>query len=194
MKKNKKYFLIGGLVLVLIVLILCLLMYLNSRKNGYSFSEKSFINSNLNNVIDVSVEGSLPIFSNSGVGVFYDFVNFMERDTKLTFNVQVNGSGTYKFTNKNELGGNDLLFYTDHFVVVSTLSDEIVDLNTLSGKNVAVMDTDKDYVSKYMSEYNVNIVSFSHFNDLTDQMSDSVLYAILPMQKYINSIVYNKYI
>lgn len=193
MKKNKKYFLIGGLVLVLIVLILCLLMYLNSRNNGYSFSEKSFINSNLNNVIDVSVEGSLPIFSNSGVGVFYDFVNFMERDTKLTFNVQVNGSGTYKFTNKNELGGNDLLFYTDHFVVVSTLSDEIVDLNTLSGKNVAVMDTDKDYVSKYMSEYNVNIVSFSHFNDLTDQMSDSVLYAILPMQKYINSIVYNKY-
>ena len=193
MKKNKKYFLIGGLVLVLIVLILCLLMYLNSRKNGYSFSEKSFINSNLNNVIDVSVEGSLPIFSNSGVGVFYDFVNFMERDTKLTFNVQVNGSGTYKFTNKNELGGNDLLFYTDHFVVVSTLSDEIVDLNTLSGKNVAVMDTDKDYVSKYMSKYNVNIVSFSHFNDLTDQMSDSVLYAILPMQKYINSIVYNKY-
>lgn len=193
MKKNKKYFLIGGLVLVLMVLILCLLMYLNSRKNGYSFSEKSFINSNLNNVIDVSVEGSLPIFSNSGVGVFYDFVNFMERDTKLTFNVQVNGSGTYKFTNKNELGGNDLLFYTDHFVVVSTLSDEIVDLNTLSGKNVAVMDTDKDYVSKYMSEYNVNIVSFSHFNDLTDQMSDSVLYAILPMQKYINSIVYNKY-
>lgn len=193
MKKNKKYFLIGGLVLVLIVLILCLLMYLNSRKNGYSFSEKSFINSNLNNVIDVSVEGSLPIFSNSGVGVFYDFVNFMERDTKLTFNVQVNGSGTYKFTNKNELGGNDLLFYTDHFVVVSTLSDEIVDLNNLSGKNVAVMDTDKDYVSKYMSEYNVNIVSFSHFNDLTDQMSDSILYAILPMQKYINSIVYNKY-
>lgn len=193
MKKNKKYFLIGGLVLVLIVLILCLLMYLNSRKNGYSFSEKSFINSNLNNVIDVSVEGSLPIFSNSGVGVFYDFVNFMERDTKLTFNVQVNGSGTYKFTNKNELGGNDLLFYTDHFVVVSTLSDKIVDLNTLSGKNVAVMDTDKDYVSKYMSGYNVNIVSFSHFNDLTDQMSDSVLYAILPMQKYINSIVYNKY-
>ena len=193
MKKNKKYFLIGGLVLVLIVLILCLLMYLNSRKNGYSFSEKSFINSNLNNVIDVSVEGSLTIFSNSGVGVFYDFVNFMERDTKLTFNVQVNGSGTYKFTNKNELGSNDLLFYTDHFVVVSTLSDEIVDLNTLSGKNVAVMNTDKDYVSKYMSEYNVNIVSFSHFNDLTDQMSDSVLYAILPMQKYINSIVYNKY-
>lgn len=193
MKKNKKYFLIGGLVLVLIVLILCLLMYLNGRKNGYSFSEKSFINSNLNNVIDVSVEGSLPIFSNSGVGVFYDFVNYMERDTKLTFNVQVNGSGTYKFANKNELGSNDLLFYTDHYVVVSTLSDEIVDLNSLSGKNVAVMDTDKDYVSKYMSEYNVNIVSFSHFNDLTDQMSDSVLYAILPMQKYINSIVYNKY-
>ena len=193
MRKNKKYFLIGGLVLVLIVLILCLLMYLNGRKNGYSFSEKSFINSNLNNVIDVSVEGSLPIFSNSGVGVFYDFVNYMERDTKLTFNVQVNGSGTYKFANKNELGSNDLLFYTDHFVVVSTLSDEIVDLNSLSGKNVAVMDTDKDYVSKYMSEYNVNIVSFSHFNDLTDKMSDSVLYAILPMQKYINSIVYNKY-
>ena len=43
MKKNKKYFLIGGLVLVLIVLILCLLMYLNSRKNGYSFRGFLFV-------------------------------------------------------------------------------------------------------------------------------------------------------
>ena len=193
MKKNKKYFLIGGLVLLLVVLVLCLLLYLNGRKNGYSFSEKSFINSNLNNVIDVSVEGSLPIFSNSGVGVFYDFINYMERDTKLTFNVQVNGNSTYKFLNKNELGSNDLLFYTDHYVIVSTLSDSVDSLDSLSGKNIAVMDTDKDYVSKYLSSYNVNIVSFSHFNDLTEQMNDSVIYAILPLQKYISSIVYNKY-
>ena len=55
-------------------------MYLNSRNNGYSFSEKSFINSNLNNVIDVSVEGSLPIFSNSGVGVFSPYRSFILRE------------------------------------------------------------------------------------------------------------------
>ena len=56
MKRNKKYLLISGLILILIVLIICILAYLNNTKNGYTFSEKSFINSNINNVIDVGVE------------------------------------------------------------------------------------------------------------------------------------------
>ena len=49
MKRNKKYLLISGLILILIVLIICILAYLNNTKNGYTFSEKSFINSNIKN-------------------------------------------------------------------------------------------------------------------------------------------------
>ena len=181
MKRNKKYLLISGLILILIVLIICILAYLNNTKNGYTFSEKSFINSNINNVIDVGVEGALPIFSNNGEGVFYDFLKYMENKTKLTFNIQVNGSANYNLVSKNELSDGDKIFFTDHYVVISSLEDEINDLSSLSNKSVFVMNADKDYVTKYLENININYVSINGFSDITNEMGNSVIYAIVPL-------------
>lgn len=193
MKDKKKYFLIGGLITLLVVVVIGILIYVNNSKTNYSFSEKSFINSNVNNVIDVSIEGSLPIFSSNGNGVFYDFLNDMEKDTGLTFNVSINGTGAYNFVNKNSLGDNDIEFYTDHFVVVSTSDNEITDLSSLKDQAIAVMSEDNQYVTEYLNEYGLNLDGYEHFTDLSDAMGNSIYYAVLPMQKYINEIVYNQY-
>ena len=193
MKDKKKYFLIGGLITLLVIVVIGILIYVNNSKTNYSFSEKSFINSNVNNVIDVSIEGSLPIFSSNGNGVFYDFLNDMEKDTGLTFNVSINGTGAYNFVNKNSLGDNDIEFYTDHFVVVSTSDNEITDLSSLKDQAIAVMSEDNQYVTEYLNEYGLNLDGYEHFTDLSDAMGNSIYYAVLPMQKYINEIVYNQY-
>ena len=193
MKDKKKYFLIGGLITLLVIVVIGILIYVNNSKTNYSFSEKSFINSNVNNVIDVSIEGSLPIFSSNGNGVFYDFLNDMEKDTGLTFNVSINGTGAYNFVNKNSLGDNDIEFYTDHFVVVSTSDNEITDLSSLKNQAIAVMSEDNQYVTEYLNEYGLNLDGYEHFTDLSDAMGNSIYYAVLPMQKYINEIVYNQY-
>lgn len=193
MKDKKKYFLIGGLITLLVIVVIGILIYVNNSKTNYSFSEKSFINSNVNNVIDVSIEGSLPIFSSNGNGVFYDFLNDMEKDTGLTFNVSINGTGAYNFVNKNSLGDNDIEFYTDHFVVVSTSDNEITDLSSLKDQAIAVMSEDNQYVTEYLNEYGLNLDGYEHFTDLSDAMGKSIYYAVLPMQKYINEIVYNQY-
>lgn len=193
MKDKKKYFLIGGLITLLVIVVIGILIYVNNSKTNYSFSEKSFINSNVNNVIDVSIEGSLPIFSSNGNGIFYDFLNDMEKDTGLTFNVSINGTGAYNFVNKNSLGDNDIEFYTDHFVVVSTSDNEITDLSSLKDQAIAVMSEDNQYVTEYLNEYGLNLDGYEHFTDLSDAMGKSIYYAVLPMQKYINEIVYNQY-
>ena len=193
MKDKKKYFLIGGLITLLVIVVIGILIYVNNSKTNYSFSEKSFINSNVNNVIDVSIEGSLPIFSSNGNGVFYDFLNDMEKDTGLTFNVSINGTGAYNFVNKNSLGDNDIEFYTDHFVVVSTSDNEITDLSSLKDQAIAVMSEDNQYITEYLNEYGLNLDGYEHFTDLSDAMGKSIYYAVLPMQKYINEIVYNQY-
>lgn len=193
MKDKKKYFLIGGLITLLVIVVIGILIYVNNSKTNYSFSEKSFINSNVNNVIDVSIEGTLPIFSSNGNGVFYDFLNDMEKDTGLTFNVSINGTGAYNFINKNSLGDNDIEFYTDHFVVVSTSDNEITDLSSLKDQAIAVMSEDNQYVTEYLNEYGLNLDGYEHFTDLSDAMGNSIYYAVLPMQKYINEIVYNQY-
>ena len=91
MRKNnrKKYFLITGLVLILLVLLFGILYYVNNSKNNYSFAEKNWINSNVDNIKNVNVQSDLPIFSENGEGVFYDYLREMEKDTGLTFNITV---------------------------------------------------------------------------------------------------------
>ena len=89
-KKNRKILIISGLILLLFIIVVGILIYVNNNKNNFSFSEKSWINQNANNVIDISMEGNLPIFSNNGEGVFYDYIKNLESSTGLTFNVTVN--------------------------------------------------------------------------------------------------------
>lgn len=196
-KNNKKYYYIGGLLVLLILVVFGILYYVNNMKDNYSFSEKSWINNNANQEQTVSVQRNLPIFSNNGEGVFYDYLNDLEKDTNLSFivNVSDEGSGNsgYSFVNKNTVNENDLVFYTDHYVLISVNDVDIKDLSQLKGQKIGVISNDKDYVSSHLSNYELNFGSYDSFGNLIKDMNDTIIYAIVPMDKYISEIIYNKY-
>ena len=199
MKKNnkKKYFLITGLILILLVLIFGILYYVNNSKNNYSFAEKNWINSNVSDVKKVNVQSNLPIFSENGEGVFYDYLREMEKDTGLTFNITVstdgNSADAYKLLNKNDVSKNDLVFYTDHYVLISKLDNQITDLSTISNQVIGTISTDKDYISDYLKSYSLSFQGYGDFETIDESMNDTIIYAIVPMYKYMTDIVYNKY-
>lgn len=195
-KNNKKYYYIGGLILLLVVVVFGILYYVNNSESNYSFSEKSWINSNTDNVIEVNVEGSLPIFSNNGEGVFYDYLTALEKDTGLSFSVNVTNKDAvqgYVFGEKNTLGSDDLVFYTDHFVLISTNPNQVSNLNNIKNQVIGVIQDDKEYIAEYLSDYGFNYKDYEEFGKLIKDMDDSIVYAIVPMYKYISEIVYNKY-
>lgn len=199
MRKNnkKKYFLIAGLILILFVLLFGILYYVNNSKNNYSFAEKNWINNNVDNIKNVNIQSGLPIFSENGEGVFYDYLREMEKDTGLTFNITVNSNGSssevYNLLNKNDITKSDLVFYTDHYVVISKSDKQLVDLSSLKGQLVGVINEDKEYVSKYLSDYNIDLLDYENFKKMDEEMNHSIVYAIMPMYKYMSDIVYNKY-
>ncbi len=192
-KQNTRYFWLGMAVVCSAMIVVALLFYLSSRENSFTFQEKSWINENVDKIISVNVEGNLPIFSGDGEGVFYDYLKDMEKDTGLTFNITVNGSAEYNFLNKNELSSEDLVFYTDHYVLVSTLNDPVSNLSQTKGQVIGVLDGDKEYVSNYLSSYGLEFQGFKDIEELNNQMDNSIIYAIVPMYKYMNDIVYKKY-
>lgn len=195
-KNNKKFYYIGALVLILILVVFGTLFYVSNSKNNYSFSEKNWINSNTDKEQAVIVQRDLPIFSNNGEGVFYDFLNSLEKDTNLSFIVNVS-DGTdnsgYIFKNKNVIDKNDLVFYTDHYILISTNNNYVSDLSQIKNQVIGVIDGDKDYVSDYLKDYGLNFKSYDSFGSLIKDMNETIIYAIIPMDKYINEIVYNKY-
>lgn len=192
-KRNRKILIISGLILLLFIIVVGILIYVNNNNNNFSFSEKSWINQNVNNVIDISMEGNLPVFSNNGEGVFYDYITDLEQDTGLTFNVTVNSDGNYVFKNKNELSPDDLVFYTDHYVLISSNDKVIKDFSDIKNQNIGVIKSDSTYINSYLSEYNLNYIEYDSFDDINSEMNNSIIYSIIPMEKYMDEIINNRY-
>ena len=195
MKKKNKKLLIGlSVITLLIVLFVGTLYYITSTVNNYSYTEKKWINDNTDTSFDIYVEKSLPIFSNDGKGVYYDYLTDLKTDTGLSLNIVTTDTSEFKLSNKNTLDKNDIVIYKDHFVVIGE-KNSIDKLTDLSYNTIGVLNTDKDVVSYYLTEYkNITIKNYSDADSLEKAYTDEKInFMIIPMYKYMENIIRDNY-
>ena len=193
MKRRAKKSIIIAFVIILVLVLgfFGTLYYITSTVNNYSYAEKTWINENEKNAIDIYIESSLPIFAYNGVGVYYDYINALKEDTNLNLNVVASdNTSSVRLENKNSLVSDDILFYKDHFVVVGAKSD-ITKISDLDYKTIGVFANDKDTVEYYLTDYNnVVIKEFADFKTLVSSYEDgSINYIVIPLYKYIDNII-----
>lgn len=193
-KKKKNIIIVFAIIIILVSGFLGTLYYITSTVNNYSYSEKKWISENTDTTYDVYVEPSLPIFSNNGKGVYYEYLNALKEDTGLNLNIVTTDTSNIKLVNKNYAGNDDIVIYKDHFIVVGE-KDTVNKLTDLGGKTVGVLESDSETISLYLTAYkNINIKSFNSYNELSTEFDNkSISYMIVPMYKYINDIVTNDY-
>ena len=193
-KKKKSIIIVFAIIIILVSGFLGTLYYITSTVNNYSYSEKKWISENTDTTYDVYVEPSLPIFSNNGKGVYYEYLNALKEDTGLNLNIVTTDTSNIKLVNKNYVGNDDIVIYKDHFIVVGE-KDTVNKLTDLGGKTVGVLESDSETISLYLTVYkNINIKSFNSYNELSTEFDNkSISYMIVPMYKYINDIVTNDY-
>lgn len=193
-KKKKSIIIVFAIIIILVSGFLGTLYYITSTVNNYSYSEKKWISENTDTTYDVYVEPSLPIFSNNGKGVYYEYLNALKEDTGLNLNIVTTDTSNIKLVNKNYVGNDDIVIYKDHFIVVGE-KDTVNKLTDLGGKTVGVLESDSETISLYLTAYkNINIKSFNSYNELSTEFDNkSISYMIVPMYKCINDIVTNDY-
>lgn len=193
-KKKKSIIIVFAIIIILVSGFLGTLYYITSTVNNYSYSEKKWISENTDTTYDVYVEPSLPIFSDNGKGVYYEYLNALKEDTGLNLNIVTTDTSNIKLVNKNYVGNDDIVIYKDHFIVVGE-KDTVNKLTDLGGKTVGVLESDSETISLYLTAYkNINIKSFNSYNELSTEFDNkSISYMIVPMYKYINDIVTNDY-
>lgn len=196
MRKNKKrkiLYIILSLVVTL-ALITTGVFFLLKNNRSYTFAEKKWISDNTNNLIDIYVQSDLPVFSNSGVGVFYDYISALEKDTNISFNIIYENNAKYSMTLKGD-ENNSITFYKDHYVVISQENRNIASLDTLRGANVGILNSDLSIVKQYLSDYSINYKGFETFDTLkTGFASQSIDVAIVPLYLAISDIIKENYI
>lgn len=194
-KKKKTTIIVFAVIIFIVFAFFGTLYYITSTVNNYSFAEKKWINENASKSLDVYVEPNLPIFSSNGSGVFNDYIKALKDDTNLTLNViSTEANDTIKLENKNNITDKDVVIYKDHFVVVGQI-DSVNKLTDLNNKKIGVLSSDAETISYYLTEY--KSISLTEYDDVEDLMAyyqnDEIDYMIIPMYKYLDRIITNKY-
>lgn len=203
-KKNKKLFIIIGILAVLLITGIIIWVKSNNNSNELSLSEKKWIEDNKKSMVDIYVMNDLPIFTESEDDIFLSFLNYFEAETGLSLNkvsYSLNSTlptGDYLFKIINEsddIGRNDLLFYEDNYVILGKENKKIQDLSELTGYKIGSLTSNLTSVTEYLS-YGNNL-TFSNYEDDTQLLnaftSDEVNYIVVPKNRYLKEIVNNNY-
>ena len=194
-KKKKTTIIVFAVIIFIVFAFFGTLYYITSTVNNYTFAEKKWINENVSKSLDVYVEPNLPIFSSNGSGGFNDYIKALKDDTNLTLNIiSTEANDTIKLKNKNDISDKDVVIYKDHFVVVGQI-DSVNKLTDLNNKKIGVLSSDAETISYYLTEY--KSISLTEYDDVEDLMAyyqnDEIDYMIIPMYKYLDRIITNKY-
>ena len=156
---KKKKFLIGLIIIVLVAGVSFGIYTYFTKQDADStltILEKQWIESNKNNVIDLSIITDIPVLNYSGNGLILDFVTSLEKDTNLKFNklaydATSEGVSEYAFQVKNKVDQNDILIYEDHYVLLSKSKNKIYALDELVNQSIGVLTQDLESMNTYLN-------------------------------------------
>lgn len=159
MKRKNKIIILILTILVILSLFFLYFVFFN-HKDTLSISEKQWIDNNKTNVVDISVLNDVPAFTYNGNGVLFDFLNYVSKQTNLSFNPSAfrltdTDLNNYSFTVKNKAEKNDLVFYKDNYVMINADGSIVNDISKVSNYNIGIVDENSDDFSKYFNDSNI---------------------------------------
>lgn len=197
MKKKKSIIIIIISILLVIGIAICLYFILND-KDKLTVSERNWVNESIGTIQNINVVNNVNVFGKDGSGVYYDFIKDFETEyglniNPITFNEGSNPSGI-TFGVKQSISENDILFYTDHYVLVSKNNDIISQEENLNGKSIDILSKDLSYVSKYLKKAsNVSFKQFETMDEMLLDMNENDTYMLVPLIKNLDVILSKDY-
>ena len=190
MKNKKRRLLIIFITLLAIAVAAIVLFRLLGDKNSLTIKERTYINKARTSLIDVNVLSTNNVFGSNGGGVFYDFLSSFENEYKLSFNkiylTEAKGSVGLSLTKGPVLPNKAIMFYTDHYVLVSKSFINVYgnDINGLVG----VLNEDLASLNKY-----IKATSFKTYENketlLKGFETGEVSFIAVPMIEYLDVIL-----
>lgn len=194
MKKKKSFVVIVAGVLVVVAALVATFFLLND-KNKLTVDERSWLDENVNTIQNINIINNANVFGKNSYGVFYDFLNDFSLEygmkiNPITFNLGANPEGI-TFNLKNQKQDSDILFYTDHYVLISNKNELITDITKLNGKTIGIYQNNNSYVATYLS--NVTLKPYETDEAMFTAIGTDIEYAIVPMMQYLDQILTKNY-
>ena len=201
MRPGYKRYAVIFIALIVLGIGLFYLIRFVSDKNKLTTFEKKWISENKNNVSNVSVLDDLDVFGKNGSGVFYDIIDAISEEHELKINPVTYKSGEEAtspviFKKVTDYNKDYNIIYRDHFVVIGKGSHYIPDESYLKDKNVGIIASYTDLVTKYFETIeNVNFRVFDSMDTLKQALdaNNEINYAIIPLNESLETIIGKDY-
>ena len=211
--KNKKKKKVNAKKIIAIIIVLAIILIggfaaykvksNNDSKGVFSVLEKRWIEKNKSTVIDVSILNDIPIFGSEGEGVFFDFLDDFSKETGLEFNKipyvsskSSKDSGyVFEINQKKKLDDNELLMYTDNYVMISKESEKVKRFSDLDNAIIGVLESDLSTIKEYFGSNDT--VIYNNYNSVdaivTALNNNDIKYAIIPNNINVDKILSNNF-
>ncbi len=197
---KKKIIVISSVVLLLVASILTGCYFYFRDPNKLTAREKRYLADNLTTVQNISVLNNVPIFGDTGEGLFYDFLNDFSSHYNFSLNTVAYNLGEasdgISFGAGNTLTENEVSFYKDHYILVSKDYEFISDKKQLNDKKIGILSENLSYVTSYLQDINSSIfASYENQDQLLEAFKnqEEIQYMIVPMHLYLPDILENSY-
>ncbi len=195
-KKSKIAIILAAFAIILLGIVYFLTN--EDKSNSLTVIDKKWIENNKNKIIDLDILNGVPIVNYNGSGIFFDFLNSLEKDTGLEFNRLSYNKGTkvtteYSLEVKDEVGEN-ILFYSDNYVIVTKDKVHYNDVTEIKNKTLGVLNSDLTKVSSFLTG-STNIVYKGYTSEaemINDVKAGNINGIVLPKLDYLESILDNE--
>ena len=199
---KKKIIIIISFIFILLLGIGIYKYYIDEDSNtSLNISEKSWIEKNKNELVDISIFSNMPILSYNGSGIIFDFLNALEDNTGLDFNkvsytLDTNDKTDYAFVRKLEYTNNDILLLTDNYVLVTKNNIKYNDCRDIESITIGTINNDLEEINTYLQGNNIKYKTYDTFKNMLSDFANSnteVNGIVLPKTEYLDAILKNNY-
>ena len=166
------------------------------QKTTLTVSEKRWIENNKNNIIDFAALNNIPIVSDNGNGLFFDFLDSLESDTELEFNKlsyesKNDTQAKYLLEKKTDVKNSDLTLYQDNYVLITKENNYYADITEIKDLNVGTLNNDLKTIENYLTgSVNLTYRGYNSNDELLTALNNNEVNAIvLPKLDYLENIL-----
>ena len=190
-----------GIIATVIILILGSLGLVRfftkeDQKTTLTVIEKRWIENNKNKIIDFAALNNIPIVSDNGSGLLFDFLKALEKDTGLEFNKLSYESGSnaqaeYSLSKKAKTDSKDLILYQDNTALITKKKQYYTDVTEIQNLNVGVLTDDLNKLEKYLEgSSNVTYKTYTSNDEMLAALTNNEVDAIvLPKLDYLEELL-----
>ena len=177
MKNKKKFIIIGVIILVLIAgFLIYHFLTKEDKVTTLNVFEKQWIESNKNNIIDMSIIDEIPILSYNGEGIIVDFLDSLNKETNLSFNKVSYKLGDevkseYSFKLVDEVADDNILIYEDNFII-ATKKDTYLTIDDLKGLTIGVLNENLNNINNYLYNADVSYKTYETEEELINEFNN----------------------